>query len=220
MRKSEKSLLSTINTGYDKPESIEVPKIVRPLIVKVEDKVIIRPQQEIVQTQELSTTIKTGYTSNIIEAPKPKEPERQIISTFSLGFKHDDKPIVPENQPEPVEGSASFPESIKQTVDTGYGKDNKLHKVCKPPKLITYLAVEAYLGEFKQETEKQLARSNLGVYSSKEVDAMVSNIATNLKNNYVTKEEFDDVVIGVSRGVDSTLKSYADYQIPEALFKL
>jgi hypothetical protein len=55
--------------------------------------------------------------------------------------------------------------SILDTAETGFGECNKLIKDCPKPEYKTHLFKENYLGEFKTETEKTLARNNLGVYS-------------------------------------------------------
>lgn len=195
---SEKSLLTTINTGFDvliptPPKGEKKP----PLVIPTQK--VIPSKPEIVQGSEIS--MNTGYDFNIIPAPPKPKPELLTLAK-----------VIPDPPPEPVVGPQTFPESVKESVDTGYGKDDKLHVVCTPPKRVTYLAVENYLSEFHAESEKKLARSNLGVYSIEEVNNVV---AVNL-SNYVTKEEFHSS----QQGVDSTLKAYADYQIPETLFTL
>lgn len=195
---SEKSLLTTINTGFDVLIPAPPKEEKTPLIIPTQK--VVPPKPKIVQGSEIS--INTGYEFNII--PTPPQPKPELITTVTT--------IVPESPPEPLVGPETFPESVKDSVSTGYGKDDKLHVVCIPPKRVSYLAVENYLSEFRAESEKKLARSNLGVYSIEEVN----NVVANQLNNYVTKEEFHSN----QQGIDSTLKAYADYQIPETLFKI
>lgn len=110
------------------------------------------------------------------------------------------------------------PDSIIGSVDTGFGSDNQLVKDCPKPEYHTHLCKENYLGEFKAESEKTLARNNLGVYSKEEVDKIVSQIVQD-NNGFATKKEVQNMIADLDF-VDSTLKSYVDYQIPNDLFKL
>ncbi len=107
------------------------------------------------------------------------------------------------------------PDSILDSVDTGFGSENKLNLDCPKPEYHTHLCKENYLGEFKAESEKILARTNLGVYSIGEVDKIVSDI---VKDN-ITRNEVQSMIANLDF-VDSTLKSHVDYQIPNNLFKL
>ena len=141
------------------------------------------------------------------------------MTTISTGF--DDKPVPP---PPEINLSCKTPkhknpDSVIGSVDTGFGCDNQLIRECPKPKYKTHLCKENYLGEFKTESEKTLARTNLGVYSKEEIDRIVGQIVENNNNNFITKKEVQNMIADLDF-VDSTLKSYVDYQIPNNLFKL
>lgn len=166
-------------------------------------------------------TIKLGYDAK----PIPPPPEINIdfiegdsvITSMSAEFDHDAKPIPPE-----INIGCKIPEhknsySIIESVDTGFGCDNQIVIDCPKPKYKTHLCKENYLGEFKTEFEKALARTNLGVYSKEEIDKIVGQIVKD--NNFATKEEVQNIVANLDF-VNSTLKSHVDYQIPNDLFKL
>lgn len=108
--------------------------------------------------------------------------------------------------------------SILDTAETGFGAGNKLIKDCPKPEYKTHLFRENYLGEFKTETEKTLVRNNLGIYSKQEVDKIVSHIIVAEITNLVTKEELRQELDDLDF-TDSVHKSYADYEIPNNLFK-
>lgn len=110
-------------------------------------------------------------------------------------------------------------ESILHSVETGFGDENILIK--DPPKSTckTHLFKENYLSEFKSETEKQLVRNNLDLYSKQEVEKMVESKITDNTSSFVTLEKVEQMLDELDF-VDSTLKSYSDYQIPNNLFKL
>ena len=111
-------------------------------------------------------------------------------------------------------------DSIIEDVETGFGPEQTLVVPNCPPKKEYKLPLfkENYLNEFKEESEKALARHNLGVYSRKEIDNIVSKIIQE-NNNFVTKSEVEGMLQELDF-VDSVLKSYVDYQIPDNLFKL
>lgn len=173
------------------------------------------------RSKSLLTTISTGYTHN----DKPVIPEYvsdrvpgSIKSTISTGFEHDDKPVV-EPPKEVIVGPESFPESVKESIDIGYDNNNQLHTICPEPQLIQYLIKQNYLSEFKEETEKQLARTNLGVYSKQEVDKIANQLVLNIAGEFITKNEFNYAFDQLDY-VDSTLKARVAYNIPESLFVL
>lgn len=164
---------------------------------------------QLLPSKSLLNTIKLGYDAK----PIPPPPEINIdfiegdsvITSMSTVFDHDAKPI-PQN-----------PDSVIESVDTGFGCDNQIVIDCPKPKYKTHLCKENYLREFKTEFEKALARTNLGVYSKEEIDKIVGQIVED--NNFVTKEEVQNIVANLDF-VNSTLKSHVDYQIPNDLFKL
>jgi hypothetical protein len=97
--------------------------------------------------------------------------------------------------------------SVIDKLDTGFGCENTL-VIEKPfPKFHTHLCKENYLGEFKSSSEKQMARNNLEVYSIDEIDKLLANILLD-STEIVGKLDF----------VNSTEKSYANYDIPNNLF--
>lgn len=111
-------------------------------------------------------------------------------------------------------------DSIIEDVETGFGPEQTLIVPNCPPKKEFKLPLfkENYLNEFKEESEKALARYNLGVYSKTEIDNIVSKIVQE-NNNFVTKSQVEGMLQELDF-VDSVLKSYVDYQIPDNLFKL
>ena len=178
---------------------------------------------QLLPSKSLLNTIKLGYDVK----PVPPPPENHIdfiegdsvMTTISTGFEHNDKPVPPP--PEINLGckipKKKNPDSVIGSIDTGFGCDNQIVIDCPKPKYKTHLCKENYLGEFKTESEKTLARNNLGIYSKEEIDKIVGQIVEN--NNLITRKEVQNMIANLDF-VDSTLKSYADYQIPNNLFKL
>lgn len=122
-------------------------------------------------------------------------------------------PSIPIEIPEIVEFK-------KTTIDSGFGCDDKLVADCPKPELHTHLCKENYLSEFKTETEKELARNNLGVYSKEEIEKVISDALVNLDtSNFITRKEVYNLVENLDY-VNSTVKSNVDYEIPNNLFKL
>lgn len=115
-------------------------------------------------------------------------------------------------------GEIEFKES--STIESGFGHDNKLHFDCPKPKTHIHLCKENYLSEFKTESEKQLARDNLGVYSKSEVNNALIDILQNLDSNtFITRKEVNTLIDNLDF-VKSILKSNINYEIPETLFTL
>jgi hypothetical protein len=169
-----------------------------------------------------------------------------LLTTISTGFRHNDKPVITEEFIEEDNGSikksvktgyetdevtesqkqiptvdiddVTFEESVKDTVDTGFG-EGTLHKECPEPELVQYLRKDKHLSEFKTDTDKELARQNLGVYSSTKVDQLLKEITNSVGSIYVTKSELT-VELAKLDFVDSTLKAYANYEVPNNLFRL
>lgn len=139
---------------------------------------------------------------------------KSLLTTISTGFRHDDKPVITEEYIDDV----TFEESVKDTINTGFGSGT-LHKECPAPKLVEYLNKSNYLSEFKTNIDKELARQNLEVYSSTQVNKLLEQITNNVGSIYVTKKEVIQIIDDLDF-VDSTLKSYANYKIPSNLFRL
>ena len=178
---------------------------------------------QLLTSKSLLNTIKLGY--NVKPASPPSENHidfiegDSVMTTISTGFEHNDKPVPP---PPEINLSCKVPkkknpDSVIGSIDTGFGCDNQIVIDCPKPKYKTHLCKENYLGEFKTESEKTLARNNLGIYSKEEIDKIVGQIVEN--NNLITRKEVQNMIANLDF-VDSTLKSYADYQIPNNLFKL
>lgn len=178
---------------------------------------------QLLPSKSLLNTIKLGY--NVKPASPPSENHidfiegDSVMTTISTGFEHNDKPVPP---PPEINLSCKVPkkknpDSVIGSIDTGFGCDNQIVIDCPKPKYKTHLCKENYLGEFKTESEKTLARNNLGIYSKEEIDKIVGQIVEN--NNLITRKEVQNMIANLDF-VDSTLKSYADYQIPNNLFKL
>ena len=169
---------------------------------------IVIPQKEIKEITKLE----------IIELKKPQESKKeQTVITIP-----DKKQLEVIEKPElnKVIIDPKGCDSIIEDVETGFGPEQTLVVPNCPPKKEYKLPLfkENYLNEFKEESEKALARYNLGVYSKSEIDNIVSKIIEE-NNNFVTKSEVEEMLQELDF-VDSILKSYADYQIPNNLFKL
>lgn len=168
---------------------------------------IVIPQKEIKEKPKLE----------IIELEKPKKQENQY--TIITIPKKEGTNIVQKPELNKVVIDSKNCDSIIEDVDTGFGPEQIISiPDCPKKKHYTHLYKENYLGEFKEESEKALARYNLGVYSKTEIDNIVSKIIQE-NNNFVTKSEVQGMLQELDF-VDSVLKSYVDYQIPDNLFKL
>ena len=171
---------------------------------------------------------------------------KSLLTTISTGFRHDDKPVITEEYIEENNNSIkksvktgydtdeviseehfiptisiddiTFEESVKDTIDTGFGQGT-LHKECPTPELVEYLIKGNHLSEFKTDIDKELARQNLGVYSSTKVDQLLQEITNSVGSIYVTKMEVTQMINNLDF-VNSTLKSYAPYEVPNNLFRL
>lgn len=196
------SQLYTFNTGFDIPIQEEEPIHIN-------------------YVQVNPTTFDTGFEQIKIDIQPVQDKQfiesDSIITTLNTGFdKHDDKPVIQE-----VEYKCDIqqnPSSVIENIETGFGCDNQLVVECPKPEYKTHLCKENYLSEFKTEAEKVLARNNLGVYSKKEIDIIIGGIIEN-HSQYVTKNEVESMVSNLNF-VNSTLKAYANYLIPDNLFNL
>ena len=206
-----KSLLNTISTGFEHNDKPVPPPPANHI--------------DFIEGDSVMTTIKLGYNVKPVPPPPANHIDfiegDSVMTTISTGFEHNDKPVPPP--PEINLGckipKKKNPDSVIGSIDTGFGCDNQIVIDCPKPKYKTHLCKENYLGEFKTESEKTLARNNLGVYSKEEIDKIVGQIVENNNNNFITRKEVQNMIANLDF-VDSTLKSYADYQIPNNLFKL
>lgn len=171
--------------------------------------------------KSLLTTISTGFRHDdkpVITEEYIEEENNSIKKTVKTGYDTDE--VISEEQPIPTISidDITFEESVKETINTGFGSGT-LHKECPAPKLVEYLNKSNHLSEFKTDTDKELARQNLEVYSSTQVNKLLEQITNSVGSIYVTKKEVMQIVDNLDF-VDSTLKSYANYEIPSNLFRL
>lgn len=190
-----------------------------------------------------------NYDPEIV--PKKEQFPDSVKDTIATGFEEDieyEQPIDPKEQQfiESTEDTISTEEvklsikcipkkeqpleSVKNTISTGFAKNDQLGLECKKPTIVTYLIKDNYLSEFEKETEKQLARYNLGVYSRQEVEQLTKNLQNTINKLYVSRETMEtrlqetvqeiNNIIKSKEYVDSKLKSRVNYSIPEALFIL
>lgn len=171
-------------------------------------------------------TIATGFEEDI-EYEQPIDPkEQQFIESSEDTISTEEVKLsikcIPKKE-QPLE-------SVKNTISTGFAKNDQLGLECKKPTIVTYLIKDNYLSEFEKETEKQLARYNLGVYSKQEVEQLTKNLQNTINKLYVSRETMEtrlqetvqeiNNIIKSKEYVDSKLKSRVNYSIPEALFIL
>ena len=171
--------------------------------------------------KSLLTTISTGFRHDdkpVITEEYIEEENNSIKKTVKTGYDTDE--VISEEQPIPTISidDITFKESVKDTIDTGFGQGT-LHKECPSPKLVEYLTKGNHLSEFKTDIDKELARQNLEVYSSTQVNKLLEQITNSVGSIYITKKEVMQIVDNLDF-VDSTLKSYANYEIPSNLFRL
>ena len=178
---STKSLLTTINLGYDYTE--QPPK---------------NEQEEILEENSIKNLIKIGFDNDFKTYPE-----------------HDEKPVI---QVETTHIHTAE-DSIIESVETGFDKENTLTIPCPEFKTFITLYKENYLSEFKTENEKELARQNLDVYGKSEISKIVSDVIDQNNLSFITKEEVHEMFQDLDF-VNSTLRSYANYEIPNNLFKL
>ena len=131
--------------------------------------------------------------------------------------------FVPREPEKPPSIPIEIPEKVEfkqTTIDSGFSCDDTLTVDCPKPELHTHLCKENYLGEFKAESEKELARNNLGVYSKDEVNKVLEDAVENLDTSiFITKKEVYNLVENLDF-VNSSIKANIDYEIPEQLFSL
>lgn len=205
---SSKSLLGTVELGsVNVIQKTQIEKQAAPIIVNIEQKV----NDELDYVKNLDSVL--------IEPVKINPPEKEYIiddsyiTTIKVGSQHNDKPISSIIcLPQKNDGS------IIEDIDTGFGECGKVEIECPKPEYKTPLYKENYLGEFK-ETEKELIRNNLGVYSKPEVEKIVNQLIANDSTSFITKEYFDSKIAELDF-VNSELKAQAEYTIPNNLFTL
>lgn len=175
---------------------------------------------------EITTISQEKIIINVPQEVKQEKPKLEIIELTPMKKEEPPKPLItiPIIEDKPIQppklncNIQKGQDSIIDSVDTGFGCSNQVVVDCPKPKYKSHLCKENYLGEFKQESKKELARNNLGVYSKEEIDLIVGQIIIE-NNGFVTKSQVQKM-INDADFVNSTLRSYADYQIPDSLFKL
>lgn len=205
---SSKSLLDTINTGFDN---------------SYQDTVIIsKPELKIEQSlrqDSILDTLETGfgeYNKVIVERPKVEiNVEDYTIKICNKDCSKEEVIITENLVPTVVLKNQCIKreDSIINELDTGFGAENTINVTCKKkPEFKTHLCKESYLGEFKSETEKALARTNLEVYSKTETHLLLEQQIS----GFITKNDVEEIMKDYT---SSRLKSKVNYAIPENLFK-
>lgn len=137
-----------------------------------------------------------------------------VINNKNIGFVHNDKPVINNTSSKCHLSKCKNQDSIIDSVDTGFGESNVISQDCPKPKYKTHLFKENYLGEFKTETEKTLARNNLGVYSKQEVNKIVSHIIK--ESSLVTKDDVKEIVDNLNY-INAVFRDSVEYDIPNKL---
>lgn len=207
---SSKSILTTSDTGYNIELPKPQPEIKKPLLEEV--KIEVSEPEIVIKENSLQTTFKTGFEQNNIVIIEPPEPIQKPLITIKTGVEHNDTPVVTLKQE-----CHKNEDSIIKDIDTGFGECKTIEKDCPKPKFKSHLYKENYLSEFKTETEKRLVRENIGVYGKPEIVAVIKTEVS--KQGFIGKDDVEKIISDLDF-VNSTLKSYADYQIPNSLFKI
>lgn len=153
-----------------------------------------------------------------VRIPKQEEPIKKPKITIPIIQKKqeiDNKQPVIKQEP----SKELNKDSIIDKINTGFGCDNALHKDCPKPQWHQHLCKENFLGEFKTEIEKQLARDNLNIYSKVQIDEFIKNLSGVDLSSFITKDDFNEAIQNLDF-VKSSLKSKTDYNIPENLFTI
>lgn len=164
---------------------------------------------EVKDSQPISVSIRIPKQEEIIQLPEIIEPPKQ-----TYGVIHNEQPVIKQEPSKEVNK-----DSIIDKINTGFGCDNALHKDCPKPQWHQHLCKENFLGEFKTELEKQLARDNLDIYSKTQIDKFIKDLSGVDLSSYITKDYFNEAIQNLDY-VKSSLKSNIDYNIPENLFTL
>lgn len=171
------------------------------------------PKEETVEKPKLIIPViekkEEPITKELIKFPPIKDPPPKQV----YGIIHNEQPVIKQ---EPIKEINK--NSILDTVDTGFDCDHTLYLECPTPVVHKHLCVENFLSEFKTDLQKQLARDNLGVYNKEEIKEMLNNLNIDT-SSFITKNEIGNYLQDLDY-VKSTLKSSANYNIPETLFTL
>lgn len=142
---------------------------------------------------------------------------KSLLTTINTGYsetKHEDIPVT---QIEFID-LHKHNESIMDSVETGFDNKNTIVLECKKPKQFITLYKENYLSEFKTQQEKELVRENLDVYGKNEVSKIVSDVINDNTLSFITKVQVEEMLQDLDF-VNSTSRSYVNYEIPDELFK-
>ena len=173
----------------------------------------------------------TKFTPIELTIPKKIEEESDVVSIEIINTKPDSSFNMGYDTQIPItkletakENHFIIPEcpqedSMMDTIKPGFGIENILRRECKKPKYKQHLCKENYLSEFEAETEKQLARTNLGIYSKQETDSLLEKLIEAHSQDFVTHSQVEKMIADLDF-VDSNLKAVSNYEIPETLFKL
>ena len=165
-------------------------------------------------SQPISVSIRIPKQEEVIKKPKITIPEIIEPPKQTYGVIHNEQPVIKQEPSKEVNK-----DSIIDKINTGFGCDNALHKDCPKPQWHQHLCKENFLGEFKTELEKQLARDNLDIYSKTQIDKFIKDLSGVDLSSYITKDYFNEAIQNLDY-VKSSLKSNIDYNIPENLFTL
>lgn len=142
-----------------------------------------------------------------------------VINNKNIGFIHNDKPVINNTSSKCHLSKCKNQDSIIDSVDTGFGESNVISQDCPNPKYKASLYKENYLSEFKEETEKSLARENLEVYGKTEINKIISDTIAKDTSTFITIVEVEKMLENLDF-INSTLRAQVNYDIPDNLFKL
>lgn len=171
-------------------------------------------------SKSLLGTISTGFSEcnkATIELAKPDDLSKnftiQVCDELCGEHVQVNENVIPQHNKLTTHPSSNE-DSILTKVDTGFGDGQTLVTECKKPVYKTHLCKESYLSEFKSESEKTLARTNLDVYSKSETHLVIQETIS----DFITKNEFEESIKDLDY-TTSRSKSQVNYKIPDNLFK-
>lgn len=134
------------------------------------------------------------------------------------------EPLSQPNNPEPplttieVPKKPLRPDSIIDTINSGFGALNTLIKDCPKAEYKTPLFKENFLSEFNTEEEKLKVRDHLGVVGLKEVIELVDERISEEVSQFITIEKIEEMIQDLDL-ITSEFEFNADYKIPDKIFK-
>jgi hypothetical protein len=171
---SSKSLIHTINTGFDISE--QITNIVTEPSLKLQ----ISNRED-----SMLDTLTTGFGKyNKVNIEKPKiNVDQYTIKICNDNCNKEEIKVTENLVPTTVIQNLCVKQedSILNSLETGFGLEQTITTECKKkPEFKTHLCKESYLGEFKTDIEKTKARTNLCVYSKEETIKIIKNNISNL----------------------------------------